>query len=472
MKKLLIILIFATLALSACGGDGGGETTVVASPPPGTELGQMPVIPSPPLEIPDYVTIQGEQFSTSLTSLDLTRRNLADEEMYPLRYMLNLTELHLSNSIQWASYAQLTDISALAGLTNLTYLYLGGNRISDLTPLAGLTNLRVLGIGGNLISDITPLSGLTNLIGLDLMHNQIDDIQVLANLTNLESLTLSSNQISDISPLGNLTNLRFLSIGHNQISSLAPLTGLRNLDILSAGGNPITDLTPLADMNRLAMLDLYSAQISDISALANLQFLQTINLSDNQISDIHPLTSLQQYPHINVFLDDNPVTDWSPLINIDFVGGRNVQQTGGQDGGRGRVTVQIPSHNWAQMSFCPEERYINFIGNLPIPQFEDIWVDGAMWVSSLHDNPLQNNPTIFMVHFHFDFVMYENVFTTISVRAVYNAETDTMLEFDMFTPWAQDEEWGIRIDEENVLALARLCMEAKATAIEFLEARG
>ena len=40
---------------------------------------------------------------------------------------------------------------------------LNNNNISDLTPLAGLTNLTTLHLGENNISDLTPLAGLTNL---------------------------------------------------------------------------------------------------------------------------------------------------------------------------------------------------------------------------------------------------------------------------------------------------------------------
>ena len=61
--------------------------------------------------------------------------------------------------------------------------------MSDITPLAGLTNLTYLDLDENLISDITPLAGLTGLVSLDLVHNRILDASPLAGLTNLtESL--------------------------------------------------------------------------------------------------------------------------------------------------------------------------------------------------------------------------------------------------------------------------------------------
>jgi len=107
-------------------------------------------------EFPEYIIIQGEEFSTSLTNLELRNRHLTDADIEPLRYMTNLEYLDLTNN--WIS-----DISPLAGLMNLTGLALGGNEISDISPLAGLTKLRSLLLDGNQISDISALVDLTDL---------------------------------------------------------------------------------------------------------------------------------------------------------------------------------------------------------------------------------------------------------------------------------------------------------------------
>ena len=78
-----------------------------------------------------------------------------------------------------------------------TELDLWANNISDLTPLAGLTNLGVLYLNDNNISDVTPLAGLTKLTVFDLRYNNISDVTPLAGLTNLTSLYLSWNPISE-----------------------------------------------------------------------------------------------------------------------------------------------------------------------------------------------------------------------------------------------------------------------------------
>ena len=107
---------------------------------------------------------------------------------------------------------QISDITPLQALTNLTWLYLYKNQISDLTALQSLTNLTELNLGDNQISDLTPLQSLTNLTSLSLYNNQISDITPLQSLTNLTSLSLGDNQISDLTPLQSCAGLTWLHV--------------------------------------------------------------------------------------------------------------------------------------------------------------------------------------------------------------------------------------------------------------------
>ena len=99
---------------------------------------------------------------------------------------------------------QISDITPLAQLTQLTWLYLDANQISDITPLAQLTQLRVLLLGGNQISNINPLSGLTELTDLYISFNQITDVSPLEGLTSLNFLWIRENPIADLAPLRRL----------------------------------------------------------------------------------------------------------------------------------------------------------------------------------------------------------------------------------------------------------------------------
>jgi Leucine-rich repeat (LRR) protein len=108
-----------------------------------------------------------------------------------------LEGLSLSNN-------QITDITPLVGLTNLTSLSLHDAQITDLTQLAGFTNLTILGLGGNQITDITPLAGLTNLSTLLLHNNLIRDWSPVAHVEivsrgnqRTSSITLPNRRVTD-----------------------------------------------------------------------------------------------------------------------------------------------------------------------------------------------------------------------------------------------------------------------------------
>ena len=69
--------------------------------------------------------------------------------------------------------------------------------------------LEALHLQYNQISDITPLANLTQLTHLNLTSNRIVNVSSLANLTSLEELRILHNQIIDHSPLDGLS-LTFL----------------------------------------------------------------------------------------------------------------------------------------------------------------------------------------------------------------------------------------------------------------------
>jgi hypothetical protein len=57
----------------------------------------------------------------------------------------------------------LTDISLLANLRNLTYLNLSNNRIGNISLLAKIPSLEYVDVSANPVYDLTPLSKLPNL---------------------------------------------------------------------------------------------------------------------------------------------------------------------------------------------------------------------------------------------------------------------------------------------------------------------
>ena len=274
----------------------------------------------------DIQDLTGLEFATNLTELDIGQGQISEDEFH-------------SN--------QISDISPLAGLTNLTRLYLGDNEISDVSPLSGLTNLTKLELWENEISDVSPLSGLTNLTGLDLGGNEISDVSPLSGLTNLTGLDLWNNEISDFSPIaGLIPNLTDYYDNSNQRVAKTPAVDLNapvtipdpNLRraienrLGKASGTTITqadmlkltwllvreaaieDLTGLEFATNLITLDLFLNKISDVSPLRGLTNLEKLGLSYNEISDVSPLKNLINLKAL--YLGSNEISDVSPLRGL------------------------------------------------------------------------------------------------------------------------------------------------------------
>ena len=112
------------------------------------------------------------------------------------------------------------DLTGLQYATNLERLVLGrsdsrGNQVSDLSRLAGLTNLRVLILDYNPVSDISPLRGLKNLTELSVSGTLVTDLSTVRDLTNLIRLNFQTTSVSDLSPVAGLINLTSLAFSKN-----------------------------------------------------------------------------------------------------------------------------------------------------------------------------------------------------------------------------------------------------------------
>ena len=174
---------------------------------------------------------------TSLTELSVPRNPVSD--ISPIANLTNLRAL-------WVTIDSVNDIPLLLDFTNLTELGLHIRQIrhEELSRLADVRDVLVsLDLDSNQISNISPLATLTNLTDLRLWRNKISDISPVQGLTNLTFLGLGGNQISDISPLTGLTNLTALYLWDNQISDVSPLVdnaGLGPGDMVWLGTNPLS----------------------------------------------------------------------------------------------------------------------------------------------------------------------------------------------------------------------------------------
>ena len=230
--------------------------------------------------------------------------NLADDKPITIEILNNEKKLDLSEK----GLSNISDISALANLTNLQTLNLSGNSISDISALGNLTNLQTLNWSYNKIIYISTLRNLTNLQTLNLSGNNISDISALRSLTNLQTLKtlhLSGNKISDISALANLTNLQTLDLSGNgisDISALESLTNLKTLKTLHLSSNKISDISALANLTNLQTLYLSNNNISDVSLLGNLLGLRWLYLGKNKLAEQQVEELRRKLPQAQIIL--------------------------------------------------------------------------------------------------------------------------------------------------------------------------
>lgn len=216
--------------------------------------------------------------------LDLSGVGLSElpEELCELVW---LEKLNLANN-------QLTDVSSLAGLTNLVQLNLANNQLANISSLVRLTNLVQLHLEKNELIDINPLMKLVKLSQLDLDRNRLTDVSPLVELINLQSLNLRNNQLSDISPLARLVNLQSLNLGNNQLYDVSPLAKLVNLKSLNLWDNQLSDVSPLSELVDLISLNIGGNKLCDVGQLSGLIKLRSLIIGDNKLNDLRPLHKL------------------------------------------------------------------------------------------------------------------------------------------------------------------------------------
>lgn len=112
---------------------------------------------------------------------------------------------------------------------SVTSLNLGNTDLSDLSPLPFLFNLTRLNLHGTPISDLSPLTSLTNLKELDLGNTEVTDVTPLKHLKNLEVVKLGNTEVTDIAPLKTLEHLKEVKLNMGKITDLSPLLELEDL---------------------------------------------------------------------------------------------------------------------------------------------------------------------------------------------------------------------------------------------------
>lgn len=101
------------------------------------------------------------------------------------------------------------------------------------------TTVNSLNISNSNITDITPLKYLKNLSMLDISNNNIFSLDNISHCVNLKYLCVGNNFISDLKPISNFKELSVLSFTRNNVTDLSPIADLIELKYLDCSNNYI-----------------------------------------------------------------------------------------------------------------------------------------------------------------------------------------------------------------------------------------
>lgn len=161
-------------------------------------LGQIPTL--------RFLTLSNNNFN-KIGSDNYNNKSVPDS----FKNLINITTLTLEGA------GLKNNIDILGYMVSLNSLYLGNNKIEGPLPLrfSALNQLTYISVGGSKITDISSLNNITTLIMIDAQSNLITSIPIgFTQFPNLSILNFSGNQISG--SLINLTSTQLTTLYINQ----------------------------------------------------------------------------------------------------------------------------------------------------------------------------------------------------------------------------------------------------------------
>lgn len=366
-QSTIILSVFASLILTACGGGGGGGSDSSTPTPTANAKPVIAVMETAMANERDAFIYQAqasdsdgsissyawqqtdgpaaELIETSSAELSVVLPSVSESQtaVFALTVTDNrgaeasaeLTiELHAYDSLyvdDMSDTGLRKCISNLpveeqdVGLISLNCEELPIASLSDLTNLSKLQSLTII---DTQLSDINGLNSLSTLTHLDLSGNQISDISALSNLSSLETLILDFNEISSESristALKNNPNLKTLSLNQAfyyyfgfDFEALNELTSLTSLTIGDVNPTNHAVLGTLVNLETLHLESLGS-RFDSLTFLTKLPSLRSLTLKNN--SNITDISALQQTTNLeSLTLSGFGIEDLSPISSLENI---------------------------------------------------------------------------------------------------------------------------------------------------------
>ncbi len=143
------------------------------------------------------------------------------------------------DSLYFENLPAQAELDALNVFFRLKKLYIKNSQLTDISAVAGLTKLETLNISNSPVSELTGIEKLVNLKNLTLKNTAIEDIYLVSELKALKHLDISGTKVSNLKPLRHLNGLEELYIDNTRVKSLKHIGGLQNLRILKCYNTPL-----------------------------------------------------------------------------------------------------------------------------------------------------------------------------------------------------------------------------------------
>ncbi len=123
--------------------------------------------------------------------------------------------------------------------------------IINLDGIEYFKNLKWFDLSNSYVSDVSALAGMSELESIRFSDNRIETIPDLSSCKKLKKVEICSESITDIAPLTKIENLDYLYMLDNRVKSIAPLKDNHTITFLYIDGTCINDWETISDNETL-----------------------------------------------------------------------------------------------------------------------------------------------------------------------------------------------------------------------------
>jgi len=177
----------------------------------------------------------------------------------------------------WTQPEESFDMSDLAMFTNLNTLVIEFQNVTEIPDLSHLPLVRV-SFSNNSLTDISGLAGCTQIKNLLLYNNPISDITALQNLNQLEQLHLGRTSVSDLSQV-NKDTVKALYVEFTDLSDYSVLQEFPAIEELRVANATKEEIEQLVQLSGLKNLSLFESEVDSLMMFQKMSGLQGLELA-------------------------------------------------------------------------------------------------------------------------------------------------------------------------------------------------